>query len=68
MQLQQAVIHATGNSHLTHLLCKHRAQHVAADNGHCSSVNLHAARLPCRFLITLIDSKWPSTIDPQTAI
>jgi len=30
MQLQQAVIHATGNSCLTHLLHGHQEQHVAA--------------------------------------
>jgi len=42
-------------------------QHVAADNGHYSSVSLHAAR-PSVISITLIDSRWPSTIDPQTAI
>jgi len=51
-------IHATGNSRLTHLLRGHQAQHVAADNGYSSSV----------ISITLMDIKWPSTIDPQTAV
>jgi len=61
------VIHATGNSCLTHLLLEHQAQHVAADNGHSSSVSLHAAR-PSVILITLIDSRWASTIDLKTAV
>jgi len=42
------VIHATGNSHLAHLFRGHQAQHVAADNGHYSSVSLHAACPPAR--------------------
>jgi len=54
MQLQYAVIYATGNSRLTHLLCEHQVQHVAADDGHSTSVSLHAA-CPSVILITLRD-------------
>jgi len=62
------VIHATGNSCLTHLLSGHQAQHVAADNGHSSSVILHPVPLPAGHLNRSHRQRWPSTIDLQTAI
>jgi len=42
-------------------------QHVAGDNGHSSSVSLNATQTPARHL-NHSDSRWPSTIDPQTAV
>jgi len=44
------VIHAKGNNRLTHLLREHQGQHVAADDGHASSVSLHTVRLSIRRL------------------